>query len=257
MEDIKTQVFGGYKSLPKRGAEIGGVLLGSLDSGHREIVIDGFEPMQIEYRSGPSYIPSPDDYARWHDWVLALREACPRIVGLCRSQTRPGLRAAAEDSDLIRYAMPGGDGVLLLVKPLSERECVGAFFPFQQGIVTDGSTPSREFPFGAAQRPPQSKAPEVSYSKPQSLSRWIVISAIATGIASAGVLHYMTGASEENPVPTATYPINSSSDTRDAKPASAGPASAQTDEATIKSHRSSTPTHLWPSHSVRPAPPTP
>jgi hypothetical protein len=192
MEEIKTHVIRGYQSLPKRGAEIGGVLLGSFgpgtgDPGTREIVIEAFEPMQIEYRSGPSYIPSPDDYARWQDWILALREASPRIVGICRSHTRPGLRVATEDSDLIGQVMPGGDGVLLLVKPLSDRECVGAFFPFEDGIVADGSTPSREFPFGAHQ------PVELPARKPKPLSRWI-------GIAAAGVLHYMTEASGENPV---------------------------------------------------------
>ena len=199
MDDIKNHAIRGYRSLrksplPKRGAEIGGVLLGSLDPATGEIVIDAFEPMQIEYRSGPSYIPSADDYARWPDWVLALREASPRIVGICRSHTRPGLRVATEDSILIEHVMPRGDGVLLLVKPLSDRECVGSFFPFQQGMVTDGSTPSREFPFGARQ------PVELPARKPQPLSRWIVISAIAAGIAAAGVLHYMSEAPEENPL---------------------------------------------------------
>jgi hypothetical protein len=207
MEDIKTHVIRGClslskRALSKRGAEIGGVLLGSLDPDTREIVIDSFEPMQIEYRSGPSYIPSEDDYARWRDWVLALREASPRIVGICRSQTRPGLRVAAEDSNLIARLMPAGDGVLLLVKPLSDRECVGAFFAFQEAVVTDGSTPSREFPFGAAQRIPDTQPPETPARKPQPLSGWIVISAIAAGIAAAGALHYMTQAPEENPLST-------------------------------------------------------
>ena len=204
MEDIKTHVIRGYRSLrksplPGRGAEIGGVLLGSFDSGTAdpgtcEIVIDAFEPLQIDYRSGLSYIPSADDYAQWRDWVLALREASPRIVGICRSHTRPGLRVATEDNSLIEHVMPSGDGVLLLVKPLSDRECVGSFFPFQQGMVTDGSTPSREFPFGVRQ------PAEIPARKPQPLSRWIVISAIAAGIAAAGVLHYMSEAPEENPL---------------------------------------------------------
>jgi hypothetical protein len=228
MEDIKTHVIRGYKSCPNRGAEIGGVLLGSFDPDTREIVIDAFEPMQIENRSGPSYTPSEDDYAGWRDWILALREASPRIVGICRSQTRPGLRVATEDSSLIEQVMPAADGVLLLVKPLSDRECIGSFFPFQHGIVTDGSTPAREFPFGAAQRIPVMPLPESPARKPQALSRWIVITAIAAGIAAAGVLHYMADAPEENPLPTAAYPINSSSDTRETKPSPAAPASAQT-----------------------------
>ena len=260
MEDIKTHVIRGYKSIPGRGAEIGGVLLGSFTPATLEIVIDAFEPMEIEYRSGPSYIPSADDYAQWRDWVLALREASPRIVGICRSQTRPGLRVAPEDGNLIEHVMPGGDGVLLLVKPLSDRECVGAFFPFEQGIVADGSMPSREFPFGVRQRvpPPQPDPPARTL---QPLSRWIVISAVCAGIAAAGVLHYMTEAHEENPLvfpskPPAAYPINSSSDPHATKPSPAAPASAQTGEDAIKSQRTSKATHLWPSHSVRQAPPT-
>lgn len=201
MEDIKAHVIRGFKSLPKRGAEIGGVLLGSLDSETGEIAIEGFEPMQIEYRFGPSWIPSDSDYDRWNDWVRALREASPRIVGICRSQTRPGLRVAIEDNDLIQHVMPGSDGVLLIVKPLSERECVGAFFPFVQGTVVDGTTPSREFPFGAARRPAEPLALERKPPKPLPLSRWIVITAIAAGIAAAGALHYVSETTVENPVP--------------------------------------------------------
>ncbi len=200
MEDIKAHTIRGFTSRQKRGAEIGGVLLGSFNPDTRAIVIDSFEPMQIEYRSGPSYIPSPDDYAGWHDWVLALREASPRIVGFCRSQTRPGLRAASEDSNLMQHLLPGGEGVLLLVKPLSDRECIGAFFLFQKGMVTDGAAVSREFPFGAARHRPPELLPA---PKPKPLSRWIVISAIAAGIAAAGALHYMTGEFEENPLPSA------------------------------------------------------
>lgn len=201
MEEIEAHVIRGFKSLPKRGAEIGGVLLGSVNSETGEIAIESFEPMQIEYCFGPSWTPSPADYARWNLWIGALREASPRIVGLCRSHTRPGLRVAAEDNDIIQHFLPGGIGVLLIVKPLSERECVGAFFPFAQGTVVDGTTPSREFPFGAAQRPAAAPAPEQTSPKPQPLSRWIVITAIAAGIAAAGALHYISDTTSENPVP--------------------------------------------------------
>ena len=58
MDEIKAHTIRGFRSLPKRGAEIGGVLLGSRNPHDGEILIDSFEPIQIEYLSGPSYIPS-------------------------------------------------------------------------------------------------------------------------------------------------------------------------------------------------------
>jgi len=202
MAEIKAHVIRGFKSLPKRGAEIGGVLLGSRNPENGEIVVEAFEPIQIEYSFGPSYIPSEADYSGWNDWIRALRESSPRIVGLCRSQTRPGLRVAPEDGNLIQHVMPDGDGVLLIVKPLSERECVAAFFPFVRGVVIDGTTPSREFPFGAALHAADPEPPVQERRQLQPLSRWIVVTAVAAGVGAAGVLHYMVESPPENPVPS-------------------------------------------------------
>ena len=233
MDEIKAHTIRGFRSLPKRGAEIGGVLLGSRNPQDGEILIDSFEPIQIEYLSGPSYIPSDADDARWHDWICALREASPSIVGVCRSHTRPGLRATAEDNDLIQRIMPQSDGVLLIVKPLSDRECVGAFFPFVQAVVTDGATPSREFPFGAAAEPPEPEKPKL-----RPLSRWVTVSAIAAGIAAATAAHYLKEPAADNPLAGVSYPINSSSDTSQTKPSAAPPSSAGSGEAAVKSeHR--------------------
>src|SRR5665213_510494 len=242
MREIRAHVIAGYKSLPKRGAEVGGVLLGSVDTANGDIAIDEFEPVEIEHLSGPSYTLSDTDYARWHDWIMALRQASPRLVGICRSHTRPGLRVAPEDTIMIRQLLAGEDGTLLLVKPLSDRECVGAFFPFFQGVILDGATPSREFPFGAAAMSRSQYEPAEPPKKRTPLSRWIPITAVAAGIAAGAALHYISESPAENPVrqttaaaatgsPPAPDPapvINSSSDRSTTKPVTVPPASAAT-----------------------------
>lgn len=203
MDGIRDRVIAGFRSVPGRGAEVGGVLLGAFCPESREIVIDGFEPVRIEHRFGPSYILSDTDYAAC--------KASPRMVGMYRSHTRPGLRVADEDRALISQLLPDNDGVLLLVKPLSDRECVGAFFPFVKGVVLDGATPSREFPFGAAERPVAIAAPPEPEETPKRrpLSRWVPVTAVVAGIAAAAVLHHISSdpdsadSADENPVQAA------------------------------------------------------
>jgi len=195
--EIRDHVYTGFKASPRPGAEMGGALLGAISSDGREIVIDEFEPLQIEHKFGTPYILSDNDYAQWHQWLRALRQAFPRLVGICRSQTRPGLRVALEDNTLIKQFMDGEQGVLLLVKPLSERDCVGAFYPFSNGHILNGATTSEEFPFGAA----APERPDPAESARRTSRPWIPITAVAVGVGAAMALHCSSDSSKENPVP--------------------------------------------------------
>jgi hypothetical protein len=213
MDEIRAHVLAGYRAVARRGLEVGGALLGHVeagpDSGLRRIVIEGYEPVDIDHDTGASYIFSEDDARCWRDWIAALRHATPALVGICRSHTRPGLRVAPEDADLIRTFVGGSDGVLLLVKPLSDRECVAAFFPFIRGIVVDGNTTSREFPFGDSSR--LEMAPPVSVRRPapgpKAISRWVIVSAVAAGVAAALTLHYLPAVRDQAPVAAARAPV--------------------------------------------------
>jgi len=210
MDEIRAHVLAGYRSASGRGLEVGGALLGRIETdpniGDRRIVIEGYEPVDIDHHTGPSYIFSEDDARRWRDWIAALRHATPALVGICRSHTRPGLRVAPEDADLIRTFVGGSDGVLLLVKPLSDRECVAAFFPFIRGIVVDGNTTSREFPFGDSSRPEIAPPLSGSPAGPKAISRWVIISAVAAGVAAALTLHYLPAARDAAPVAESRAP---------------------------------------------------
>ena len=57
IDGISGEVFRGFGLLPRRGAEVGGVLLGRMEKSSKgcRIVIDGFEPVPCRYASGPSY----------------------------------------------------------------------------------------------------------------------------------------------------------------------------------------------------------
>ncbi|MGC4054054.1 MAG: hypothetical protein QM757_33640 [Paludibaculum sp.] len=62
IQKLRSFVLEGFHILPKRGAEMGGILLGRvLGESPLHIEITGFEPVPCEYRYGPSYILSDAD----------------------------------------------------------------------------------------------------------------------------------------------------------------------------------------------------
>src|SRR5258708_32563511 len=84
----------GFGSVPKRGAEVGGFLIGTIRPGVPAIVrIDDFEPAACEYRRGPSYQFTEEDSAALEDgWRRLQPSVSPSAypVGVFRSHTRGG-----------------------------------------------------------------------------------------------------------------------------------------------------------------------
>lgn len=124
-----------FLSLPKRGVEIGGFLLGRIESTDPlSISIEGFEPLPCEHKYGPSYVLSEADRGHFTE-VLDRLQANPdrRIVGFYRTYTprEPALDAA--DQDLIRTYFSGLQNVFLLIRPLSSLECAAAFVLWKNG----------------------------------------------------------------------------------------------------------------------------
>src|SRR5579884_4288422 len=121
MSGIEAEVVEGFKALPKRGAEIGGALLGHRGP-HGEFLIDSWRPIPIEHRTGPSYILSEADLFAWAEFVKRARTGAQQFIGIYRSQTRPGLGVTPDDCAIVEKFLPREDGVLLIVKPLSVSE---------------------------------------------------------------------------------------------------------------------------------------
>lgn len=149
LERMASEVMRGFGAVPKRGAEVGGLLLGTIEPGRPAIVrIEDFEPVNCEYKRGPSYLLAEDD-------GRAFADACRRwdrnsgkpayAVGYYRSNTREGLKFAPEDVELMNHYFPDASEIALLIRPSATRASVGGFFTREEGLFPE--TSPLEFPF--------------------------------------------------------------------------------------------------------------
>jgi hypothetical protein len=147
IDRLSLAVMEAFKSIPKRGLEIGGLLLGRLEPADGAlVVIEDSEFLHSEHLHGPSFSLSPSDKehlaslaAQWS----AQTNAEFHTVGLFRSDTRPEHRFDEQDLALAKELLPEGTGVFLLIKP-----CTGGLTQATFGILQDGTlSPSADFPF--------------------------------------------------------------------------------------------------------------
>ena len=140
----------GLAAVPKRGAEVGGVLLGSVarDAATLRVKIDAFEAVPIEYRFGPSYLLSEADAQQLAAAMTRLTGADgSHPVGFFRSNTRDEMELTADDVRVLENHFASPDAVTLLVRPHSTKPSVAGFLVPVDGHFVEGSAPSGEFPF--------------------------------------------------------------------------------------------------------------
>jgi hypothetical protein len=168
IDRLAAEVMRGFGAIPKRGAEVGGVLLGTMRPGSPSIVrIEDFEPVACHYRRGPSYLFTEDDSA-------ALEQAFERwkpdpsrplqAVGYFRSDTRDGFSLGHEDIALLDHFFPSPAHVALLVKPYASKVSVGGFFVRHEGVFPE-STPL-EFPFRSRELSGEEPPPPIFLDRP-------------------------------------------------------------------------------------------
>jgi len=146
IDRLEAEALKGLWAVPKRGAEVGGVLLGTGTPGGG-MVVEDFEPAPCEYRRGPSYHLSEGD-RRNLEQILSRWRGHPsrRVVGYYRSHTREGLCLQAEDLALISQYFSDLSSVFLVIKPSATRPSVAGFFLWEDGKVR-GESSDLEFPF--------------------------------------------------------------------------------------------------------------
>lgn len=147
MQGIYQEVMEGFNALPRRGVEVGGVLLGVRD-GDR-VTIEDFEPVLSEHRFGPSYLLSETDTQSLKetiDWFQSGARPQLAVVGFYRSHTRSEFSATGEDEKIFAEDLPEGADAFLLIKPLRQQTAVADFFFREDGRLRKGSSPLR-FPF--------------------------------------------------------------------------------------------------------------
>ena len=149
VDRLNTEVMRGLGAVPRRGAEVGGLLLGSIETGlHTVVHIRDFEPVPCEHKRGPSYLLSENDERTFADAVARWRSDDGRlqVVGYCRSHTRDGLSLAIEDLEILDkyFNLPGQ--VTLLIRPFATKVARAGFFLRENGIIDPVASPL-EFPF--------------------------------------------------------------------------------------------------------------
>jgi proteasome lid subunit RPN8/RPN11 len=135
LDDIRLAVVDAFFSLPRGGAEIGGLLLGRQERGR--IVITDALPVDCEHAFGPSYTLSPTDEAQLGVKVAeAARNGASRPLGWYHSHTRSEIFLSDADQEIHKKFFPEAWQVALVLKPhtfLPTR--AGFFFRDQSGAI--------------------------------------------------------------------------------------------------------------------------
>lgn len=154
VERLSREVRRAFESIPSRGVEIGGLLLGTADLYASHIIeIKAFEPFLCEYRSDHKFILSGSD-RRKLEKTLSDRGSTPadqfKVVGYYRSHLGDGLSLSQDDLALIQAYFYDPASVFLLVKPSSDGSSSAGFF-FWDNDRIDSEFTFLEFPFDARQ----------------------------------------------------------------------------------------------------------
>lgn len=151
-------VLSGFGSVPKRGAEVGGLLLGRLIPGAVGVTveIEDYSLIPIEYRRGPSYLLGENDVGAFDEALGAAHARDhPKPLGFFRSHTREGPGLTAEDAEFCGRRFPDPWSVFLLIKPQVLRVSTAGFVLKRDGSFPEGA-PEFEFPFRRRELDPSS-----------------------------------------------------------------------------------------------------
>ncbi len=126
LDDIRLAVVDAFFSLPRGGAEIGGLLLGRLEDNRVQIL--DYAPLECEHAFGPAFTLSPADQTRLGDM---LRQSYPgglRPVGWYHSHTRSEISLCEADVDIHNRYFPERWQVALLLRPSTLQPTRAGFF---------------------------------------------------------------------------------------------------------------------------------
>jgi protein TonB len=131
---IKAEVVRGYKSIPRRGAEVGGLLRGSASG---QVRIAGVIPVPIEYRFGPTFRLSESDKEAFRRALQDCAEG--DVIGWYRSNLRSG--GLTEDDRMVSAEFfPDVPAALLLCHTNEELHVTAKVRLIQAGKIQESET---------------------------------------------------------------------------------------------------------------------
>jgi hypothetical protein len=135
VDRLEREVIDSFKSLTKRGSEVGGILLGRVASNPRTVFVEDFELVPCAYMRGPLYLLSDFEKRRLEVAIRNRKNRDAHLipVGFLRSNTRTTLAPDDEDVSVLSTYFGGSDSVLLLIKPFSMKPCLAGFFAWGNG----------------------------------------------------------------------------------------------------------------------------
>ena len=145
LDDIRLAVVDAFYSLPRGGAEIGGILLGRFADGRIQIM--EYQALDCEHAMGPSFTLSQNDQTQLAD-LLAAAQQDPegmRPVGWYHSHTRSEIFISDADQDIHKRFFPEPWQVALVLKPSTFEPTRGGFFFREADGSIRGSASYQEF----------------------------------------------------------------------------------------------------------------
>jgi hypothetical protein len=164
IDDLLPEVMRAFAAVPKRGAEVGGLLLGVVEPSAEPdrptlVRVNSFELVPCAYARGPSYLLTGEESAAFEQ-ARERRQAeaslNSSVVGYFRSHTRPGLSLSPEDLDLLNRHFPNSFDIALLIRPFAAQPVQAGFFFREQGAFQE-QTPL-VFPFSGLETATETKS---------------------------------------------------------------------------------------------------
>src|ERR1039457_5878772 len=168
LDDIRLAVVDAFYSLPRGGAEIGGILLGRYADGRISIL--DYRALDCEHAMGPSFTLSQNDQTQLAD-LLAAAQQDPdgmRPVGWYHSHTRSDIFLSDADQDIHNRFFPEAWQVALVLKPSTFEPTRGGFFFREADGSIRGSASYQEFVVEAQpiRQVPTRNAPQMTPAPP-------------------------------------------------------------------------------------------
>ena len=120
---LTAEIGAGFMSIPRRGAEVGGILAGEMEQKGSEwsVSVDHIIPVSIQYQFGPSWRLSAADKLEFQQIV---NQGCQnnRLIGWFRSNTRPEHEPEEADRQISQTFFPGGQSIFLFCEPSADGE---------------------------------------------------------------------------------------------------------------------------------------
>ncbi len=169
VDRLQQDVIRGFGAVPRRGAEVGGVLLGSTEGDVPVVRIEDYELIPIEYKRGPSYLLSEEDVQAFEGSLEQVRngaEKSLRPIGYFRSHTRDGVGLGEEDQSMLSKYFPEPETVVLLIRPFGTKPSIAGFY-FKENVEFQTGAPLQEFSFRRKDlAPDEAPAPQAPPARP-------------------------------------------------------------------------------------------